>query len=58
MKLVALTYGTEGDTRPMAALCRALQDAGHDVSLLADMIPLSSSSGPSRYAATGSHLPP
>jgi sterol 3beta-glucosyltransferase len=36
MKLVALTYGTEGDTRPMAAVCRALMDAGHDVTLLAD----------------------
>jgi sterol 3beta-glucosyltransferase len=35
MKLVALTYGTEGDTRPMAAVCRALMDAGHDVTLLA-----------------------
>jgi UDP:flavonoid glycosyltransferase YjiC (YdhE family) len=36
MKLVALTYGTEGDTRPMAAFCRALMDAGHDMTLLAD----------------------
>jgi sterol 3beta-glucosyltransferase len=36
MRLVALTYGTEGDTRPMAAVCRALMDAGHDVILLAD----------------------
>ena len=36
MKLVALTYGTEGDTRPIAAVCRALMDAGHDVTLLAD----------------------
>lgn len=36
MKLVALTYGTEGDTRPIAALCRALMDAGHEVSLYAD----------------------
>ncbi len=36
MKLVALTYGTEGDTRPLAALCRALMDAGHEVTLLAD----------------------
>lgn len=35
MKLVALTYGTEGDTRPLAALCRALMDAGHEVTLLA-----------------------
>lgn len=36
MKLVAVTYGTEGDTRPIAALCAALMDAGHDVTLLAD----------------------
>jgi UDP:flavonoid glycosyltransferase YjiC (YdhE family) len=36
MKLVALTYGTEGDTRPIAALCRALMDAGHEMALLAD----------------------
>lgn len=36
MKLVALTYGTEGDTRPIAVLCRALMDAGHAVELLAD----------------------
>jgi UDP:flavonoid glycosyltransferase YjiC (YdhE family) len=36
MKLVALTYGTEGDTRPVAALCRALMDAGDEVTLLAD----------------------
>jgi hypothetical protein len=36
MKLVAMTYGSEGDTRPIAALCRALMDAGHEVILLAD----------------------
>jgi len=36
MKLVALTYGTEGDTRPIAALSRALLDAGHEITLLAD----------------------
>ena len=36
MKLVALTYGTEGDTRPVAALCRGLMDAGYNVTLLAD----------------------
>lgn len=35
MKLVAVTFGTEGDTRPLATLCRALKDAGHDVLLLA-----------------------
>ncbi|MBB5190138.1 sterol 3beta-glucosyltransferase [Silvimonas terrae] len=36
MKLLALTYGTEGDTRPLAALSHALQLAGHKVHLLAD----------------------
>ena len=36
MKIVAVTYGTEGDTRPLSALCRALMDAGHETRLLAD----------------------
>ncbi|MGT2453645.1 glycosyltransferase [Cupriavidus basilensis] len=36
MKFVVATYGTEGDTRPLAALCRALMDAGHETRLLAD----------------------
>lgn len=36
MRIVALTFGTEGDTRPMVALCRGLRDAGHDVVLLAE----------------------
>ncbi|WP_342705829.1 glycosyltransferase [Burkholderia arboris] len=36
MKFVIATYGTEGDTRPLAALGRALLDAGHDARLLAD----------------------
>ncbi len=35
MKLAAVTFGTEGDTRPIATLCSALRDAGHDVFLLA-----------------------
>jgi len=35
MKFVVVTYGTEGDTRPMGVLCRALMDAGHGVHLLA-----------------------
>jgi sterol 3beta-glucosyltransferase len=35
MKLIAVTFGTEGDTRPIAALCRSLMDAGHSVMLLA-----------------------
>jgi len=42
MKLVAITYGTEGDTRPIATLCRALLDAGHEVTLLADRSTLGS----------------
>ena len=36
MKFCVLTYGTEGDTRPLAFLCRALIDAGHEALLLAD----------------------
>lgn len=36
MKFVVVTYGTEGDTRPLSALCRGLIDAGHEVRLLAD----------------------
>lgn len=36
MRFVIATYGTEGDTRPLAALCRALIDVGHHVRLLAD----------------------
>jgi UDP:flavonoid glycosyltransferase YjiC (YdhE family) len=36
LRLVALTFGTEGDSRPMIALCRGLLDAGHDVVLLSE----------------------
>jgi sterol 3beta-glucosyltransferase len=36
MKLVVVTYGTEGDARPFAALCRGLIDAGHEARLLAN----------------------
>ena len=35
MRITALTFGTEGDWRPMAALCHGLAAAGHDVQLLA-----------------------
>lgn len=42
MKLVIATYGTEGDTRPLAALGRALMEAGHEVRLLADAATLGS----------------
>jgi sterol 3beta-glucosyltransferase len=34
MKFVVVTYGTEGDVRPLAAICRALVDAGHEARLL------------------------
>ena len=36
MRLLIITYGTEGDTRPLAALGHALMQRGHDVHLLAD----------------------
>jgi sterol 3beta-glucosyltransferase len=36
MKFLVVTYGTEGDARPLSALCRALVDAGHEARLLAD----------------------
>ncbi|MGO4158146.1 glycosyltransferase [Cupriavidus sp. YAF13] len=36
MNFIVATYGTEGDARPLAALCRALMDAGHQARLLAD----------------------
>ena len=42
MKLIVATYGTEGDARPFAALCRGLMDAGHDARLLADAATLGS----------------
>jgi len=35
MRLLVLTYGTEGDTRPLVMLCHGLQAAGHQVQLLA-----------------------
>lgn len=36
MKIAVVTYGTEGDARPLAALCRSLDEAGHASVLLAD----------------------
>lgn len=42
MKFVIATYGTEGDARPFAALCRGLMDAGHQTRLLADEATLGS----------------
>ena len=42
MRLLALTYGTEGDTRPLVMLCHGLRQAGHEVLLLAEQATLSS----------------
>lgn len=42
MKFVVATYGTEGDARPFAALCRGLIDSGHEARLLADAATLGS----------------
>jgi UDP:flavonoid glycosyltransferase YjiC (YdhE family) len=42
MKFIIATYGTEGDARPFAALCRGLIDAGHQARLLADAATLGS----------------
>ena len=44
MKFSVVTYGTEGDARPLAALCRALMDAGHEAQLLADAATLGAAS--------------
>lgn len=42
MRFIVATYGTEGDARPFAALCRGLMDAGHEARLLADAATLGS----------------
>jgi UDP:flavonoid glycosyltransferase YjiC (YdhE family) len=44
VKFLVVTFGTEGDTRPLAALCRALMDAGHETQLLANAATLGSAS--------------
>src|SRR5688572_15848020 len=36
MRLLIITYGTAGDTRPLAALGHALMLAGHSVHVLAE----------------------
>jgi UDP:flavonoid glycosyltransferase YjiC (YdhE family) len=36
MRFSVVTVGSEGDTRPLAALCRGLLDRGHDLRLFAD----------------------
>ena len=42
MRITVITYGTEGDVRPLAALCAALNRAGHTSELLADASTLGS----------------
>jgi UDP:flavonoid glycosyltransferase YjiC (YdhE family) len=42
MRYVVITFGTEGDTRPLVGVCRGLMDAGHAVKLLADRSTLDS----------------
>lgn len=41
MRFSVVTYGTEGDTRPLVGLCRGLLDRGHGVQLFADRSTLS-----------------
>jgi UDP:flavonoid glycosyltransferase YjiC (YdhE family) len=36
MRFCVVSYGSEGDTRPIAAVCRGLQAAGHEVQLFCD----------------------
>jgi len=52
MKFVVVTYGTEGDVRPLAALCRALMGAGHEALLLGPAAALGAA------AALGVHATP
>lgn len=49
-----VTYGSEGDTRPLVALCRGLMDAGHQVQLFAERSTISSAH---RYAVPVQVLP-
>jgi sterol 3beta-glucosyltransferase len=36
VRFTVVTYGSEGDTRPLVALCRGLMDAGHEVQFFAE----------------------
>lgn len=55
MKIAAITFGTEGDSRPMAALCRELINAGHDTCFLTDKssVSLATSAGVRAIALAG-----
>jgi UDP:flavonoid glycosyltransferase YjiC (YdhE family) len=56
MKFTILTYGTDGDTRPLAALAKELIARGHEAQLLADagMAPLAKAHGIPFTALEGS----
>src|SRR5690348_9384765 len=41
LRFSVVTAGSEGDTRPLAALCRGLLDCGHEVKRFADHSTLS-----------------
>ena len=41
MRFAVVTFGSEGDTRPLAALCRGLLDRGHELKLFAEHSTLS-----------------
>jgi UDP:flavonoid glycosyltransferase YjiC (YdhE family) len=55
MRFTVVTFGTEGDTRPLVALCVGLQDAGHSVALFADRSTLDTAKahGVSAFALSG-----
>lgn len=36
MRFAVISYGTEGDTRPIVALCRGLAESGHEVTMLGE----------------------
>ncbi len=55
MKIVAITFGTEGDTRPLAAFCKGLADAGHQTCFLTEKcgVRLATSAGVQAIALAG-----
>lgn len=55
MRFTVVTYGSEGDTRPLVGLSRGLLRAGHDVHLLADRstLPTAEAHGISAQALAG-----
>jgi UDP:flavonoid glycosyltransferase YjiC (YdhE family) len=55
MKIAAITFGTEGDTRPLAALCKGMANAGHDTCFLTEKssVSLATSAGVRAIELTG-----